>query len=88
MTGDILDRLAARHGTVRSRKPTCPRCQGRPTTARLMITVKRSRPKEGKQADETVISATRTMCAECTAEVYEDFLGQLPEKVPSNGGRP
>jgi hypothetical protein len=86
---DILDRLAARHGTVRNRKPSCPRCKANPTAARLMVQVKRTRPKdEGKKADETVVSATRTMCADCVVEVFEEFVASLPEREPADGGRP
>jgi hypothetical protein len=82
---DALDRLASRHVVGRGRKPPCPMCNAKPTGARIVISVRRIGEREGKKSEETVLSTVRTLCIDCTAELFEAFSEQLPEPAAPGG---
>lgn len=80
-----LSALALRHRSRRPSKPKCPGCGERDTEARVVVQVYEAvSGGRGKQ----IVSKTRTLCGECTAEVFDGIVSLLPEGQSHEGGRP
>lgn len=72
---DALAQLS-REFTPRDRgKPPCPRCERRPTEARVVVQVKTSQSK----SQRTWATRTLTLCGECAADLFRSIAALYAE---------
>jgi hypothetical protein len=79
---DALAALALRHGKPKARKPQCAKCRSADTEARIVVCVFEI---AGGKRQRQVVSKTRSLCAECTALIFEEIAKTLPAEGALSG---